>query len=115
MTLEVEQRAICAKWNAPYLATPEGTKLGVALNLRKGLQPINGLRIAPGGEANGWYIWAGEVFSEADDFFQSLHAIHLSDWCPSAGKFLGLAPGWRFLIADCHEDVWFDPQLLSAT
>jgi hypothetical protein len=30
---------------------------------------------------------------------------------PSA--FLGLPPGWRFLIAGEHEDVWEDPSLLN--
>ncbi|WP_434048948.1 MULTISPECIES: immunity protein Imm33 domain-containing protein [Sorangium] len=28
-------------------------------------------------------------------------------------RFLGLPPGWRFLIADEHEDVWKDPSLLN--
>jgi hypothetical protein len=27
-------------------------------------------------------------------------------------KYLGLAPGWRFLIAPGYEDVWFDEILL---
>ena len=26
-------------------------------------------------------------------------------------KYLGLAPGWRFLIAGDYEDVWFDERL----
>jgi hypothetical protein len=29
-------------------------------------------------------------------------------------RYLGLAPGWRFLIGeDGYEDVWFDPDLLQ--
>ncbi|WP_422652960.1 immunity protein Imm33 domain-containing protein [Archangium sp.] len=38
---------------------------------------------------------------------------HLADWCPLALKFLGLPPGWRFLVAEGHEDVWEDPTLLD--
>ena len=28
-------------------------------------------------------------------------------------EMLGLGPGWRFLIAPGHEDVWFDANLLN--
>ena len=27
--------------------------------------------------------------------------------------YLGLAPGWRFLLAPGHVDVWFDPATLE--
>ncbi len=63
--------------------------------------PINGL------------IWSNERFSEEPDFFVSLHTIRLREGrCPEIVKYLGLAPGWRFLIAPGWEDVWFDPKLL---
>jgi hypothetical protein len=38
---------------------------------------------------------------------------HLGDWCPTAIPYLGLPPGWRFLIASDHEEVWFDESLLG--
>jgi hypothetical protein len=28
-------------------------------------------------------------------------------------KYLGLAPGWRFLVAPGYKDVWFDAKLLN--
>jgi hypothetical protein len=58
-------------------------------------------------------IWRGTHLSQADDFFESLHARHLSDWCPDAIRFLGLPPGWRFLVAPGQEDVWYDATLLT--
>ncbi len=64
-------------------------------------------------DSTGWYIWSNERFSEEPDFFVSLHTIHLREGrCPEIVKYLGLAPGWRFLIAPGWEDVWFDPKLL---
>jgi hypothetical protein len=33
--------------------------------------------------------------------------------CPEIVKYFGLGPGWRFLVAPGHEDVWFDPILLE--
>lgn len=75
--------------------------------------PINGLRHPPEGDTTGWYIWAGEELSTATDFFVPLHVVHLDEWCPGAIPYLGLPPGWRFLIADGYEDVWFDPSLLD--
>lgn len=56
---------------------------------------------------------AGEILSKAPDFFVPLHIGHLKDWYPSVLKYLGLPPGWRFLIAPGYEDVWFDAGLLE--
>ena len=75
--------------------------------------PINGLRHPIQGDTTGWYIWAGGEPSTAPDFFQPVHVAHLVEWCPLALKFLGLPPGWRFQVADGHEDVWEDPTLLE--
>ena len=47
------------------------------------------------------------------DFFVPLHVEHLAEWCPGVTKFLALPPGWRFLTAPDHEDVWFDVSLLK--
>ena len=88
-------------------------KVGIAKNVTDGIQPINGLRHPPKGDTSGWHIWAGETFSDAPDFFAPLHAEHLADWCASVLKYLGLPPGWRFLIAPGYEDVWYDPGLLD--
>ena len=32
---------------------------------------------------------------------------------PEVLPFLGLPPGYRFLLADTTQDVWFDESLLS--
>jgi hypothetical protein len=68
---------------------------------------------APQGDTNGWYIWAGEELRRDPDFFEPLHVSHLAEWCPAVTRFLALAPGWRFLIAPDHEDIWFDASLLD--
>jgi hypothetical protein len=44
--------------------------------------------------------------------FLPLHVMHLDEWCPDVMRFLGLPPGWRFLVADGYQDVWDDPSLL---
>jgi hypothetical protein len=88
-------------------------KIGIARNVRSGLQPINGLRHRPEGDSTGWYIWAGEEFSQEPDFFVPLHVAHVAEWCPAVLPYLELPPGWRFLISRGHEDVWEDPSLLN--
>jgi hypothetical protein len=37
----------------------------------------------------------------------------VAEWCPAVLPYLELPPGWRFLIALGHEDVWEDPSLLN--
>ena len=51
--------------------------------------------------------------SQAPDFFQPIHLSHLIEEKHHWLKFLGLAPGWRFLWAPTFEDVWYDPELLK--
>jgi hypothetical protein len=112
--IEDAQRAFCLEQAARYLATPGDTKTGFALST-KGQIPINGLRHPLRGETSGWYIWCGQKFSDdASDFFDPLHTRHLYEDYPELVKLLGLAPGYRFLLAGNHLDVWYDASLLNA-
>jgi len=107
------QLETCRRFGADFVEADPQLNAGVAENLGSGLQPINGLRHPPQDGTTGWFLWAGEVFSEAGDFFKPLCVRHLGGQCRSIVKYLGLPPGWRFLIADDYEDVWFDPSLLD--
>lgn len=111
--IEELQREICHKYEAEYLPAPSSLKAGVSINVREGVLPINGLRHPPEADTTGWYIWAGEDIPDDPDFFKPLHVEHLDYICPQIKKYLGLAPGWRFLIAENYEDVWFDESLLK--
>lgn len=112
-SLEEKQKEICSKFGAEFYGCNLELKVGISLNVRDGVRPINGLRIKPKGDTNGWYIWAGE-WSDAPDFFVPLHGKHLADWIPMVLPYLGLEPGWRFLIDENYEDVWKDPELQLA-
>ena len=60
-----------------------------------------------------WYIWSGQEFSENQVFFHPIPIEHLNECCPLLMKYLGLSPGWRFVVAnDGYEDVWKDDSLL---
>jgi hypothetical protein len=108
-----EQKALCEKHGVEPVPAPPELKLGIAGNVRQGLQPLNGLRLRPEGDTSGWYIWAGDEWSDDPAFFIPLHIEHLPEWCPAAMRYLQLPPGWRFLVAPDYEDVWYDGQLLN--
>jgi hypothetical protein len=110
MTPQIE---ICAKYGTELVASPPHLKVGIARKVKDGLLPLNGLRLRPQEGTTGWFIWAGEVFSQDPNFFLPLHVCHLQDWCPQIIRFLGLPPGWRFLAAGDYEDVWEDRSLLE--
>lgn len=112
--VENSQKEICKKHGVTHYPSPPNLKVGIALNVREGITPINGLRHPPEGDTTGWYIWAGDELSIDPEFFKPLHVEHLPDWCPEVQKYLGLPPGWRFLIAGDYEDVWYDESLLTA-
>jgi hypothetical protein len=114
-TLEEEQRKACAQYGAPWEPAPAHFKVGASPNVRTGIVPVNGLRHPPIADTTGWYLWAGEGDPSYDpDFFVPVHVWHLANWWPEVLRFLGLGPGWRFLMDVAYEDVWHDPKLLGA-
>ncbi len=111
-SLEEKQAAICARHGVNPEPPSSFLKVGIALSTL-GQHPINGLRHPPESGTSGWFIWAGEQLSDAPDFFQPLHIHHLDKRCPEVLPYLALPPGWRFLVAPEHEDVWCDASLLN--
>jgi len=105
------QEEVCSRFGVSGEPPTSGEKLGIAL-ATVGKLPINGMRIRLAGTC-GWFIWAGEDASTDPDFYQPLCVDHLEDYLPSVEPYLSLPPGYRFLIAEGYEDVWFDPTLLS--
>jgi hypothetical protein len=111
--IKQQQLDLCKKYNADFWPVALELKLGVSENFFSGDLPLNGLRHPPEKDTNGWYLWAGEMFSSDANFFQPLHVMHLLDRCPQVLRYFGLPPGWRFLQADQYEDVWYDEKLLT--
>jgi hypothetical protein len=112
MMISISQKNVCIKFGAEFVASPEWLKLGLSRDFSSTSYPLNGLRHPPENGTCGWFIWSGALLSQADDFFQPLHVSHIVGRCPILLKYLGLAPGWRFLVAPNHEDVWWDGKLL---
>jgi hypothetical protein len=110
--MEMEQREICKKNGSEYVPSEPFKKLGIAMKTMEKM-PINALRHPAESDTCGWYIWAGETFSEDPDFFQPLHVMHISEKCPEIIPYFGLAPGWRVLLSAESVDVWFDKDLLN--
>ena len=107
------QDHICRRFSADFLPTPLDARLCVALeSLTPGI-PLHGTRRFPDTDSCGWYIWAGDR-SDSPGFFRPLKAELLSGVVPQVLPYLGLGPGWRFLLATGYEDVWHDPTLLAA-
>ena len=113
MDVQRTQLIVCERFGQTADFPTADSKCGVAANVGTGQVPLNGLRHPPDDGTSGWFLWAGETWSDAADFFQPLHYWHLSERAPSILPYLALPPGWRFLIADGYEDVWFDSSLLA--
>jgi hypothetical protein len=111
---EKVQKAICTKYGFSFELASPTLKVGISLNVKNNTEPIHALRHPPSGDTTGWYIWSGE-YSDASDFFNPLHLIHLEEWCPIILPYLGLPSGSRILIAEDgnYIDVWEDLTLLD--
>ena len=111
------QKNICDRIGTVCEVTGIEMKVGVSDGLLTGEKPIHGLRHQISGDTSGWYLWAGETQSvpQADDYFKPLHVSHLLGVCPEIVQYLGLPPGYRFVLDEGYEDVWNDPTLLDAS
>jgi hypothetical protein len=112
-----QQTKVCARFGVTRLAPAPDLNTGVSEHFLNGMfhkaptWPLHGSRYLPTSTTTGWYIWAAEL-SDSPDFFQAVHTIHLETWSADAVPYLGLPPGWRFLLAPDYEDVWYDESLL---
>jgi len=107
-----KQKEVCFKFGTEFISSPDTFKIGISLSVKNGVYPIHGLRHPVKEDTSGWFIWAGE-YSDDPNFFIPLHIEHLNEWNPLILKYLGLPPGWRFLITPEYEDVWKDDLLLD--
>jgi hypothetical protein len=107
------QQRLCRDRDVPWTPPIHGAIVGVARNVGTGTWPVNGLRHPMEGTTCGWYLWAGdEEMDQSPDYFEPVHLEHLHDRCPEVIPFLGLPPGWRFLVSPEDSEVWEDPDLL---
>ncbi len=107
MTVIEEQNEICNDHGVEAIVPEANEKLGIAISTI-GKTPINGLRHPIENGTCGWYIWCGEELSEDLEFFKPLHVKHIKEHLPEVEKYLALPVGFRFLLADDCEDIWFD-------
>lgn len=110
--IQMGQILVCRRYGARFCPADLSELVGISHNFDSASLPLNGLRHPPEGKTCGWYLWAGDL-STADDFFRPMHLSHLRETHPQIFDYLGLPPGWRFLIAGDHVDAWFDEKLLD--
>lgn len=111
MTVGVTQQDICKKYGSEFFPVSDYEKVGISENVKHGARPLNGVRIVLEDGSSRWFIWGGEEMSKDKDFFLPLHYSHIGAWEKLLLPYLGLAPGWRFIITETYEDVWFDPDI----
>ena len=70
------QLDVCKRFQAAPVPTLSHLKVGITLNVKEGKIPVNGLRCPLKGDTAGWYIWAGEEWSDDPDFlYRSMQSI----------------------------------------
>jgi len=104
---EKKQRAKCNAYGSEFVPSLGDLKVGLATQTLSE-SPIYGVRSALVGDTTGWYLWAGP-FSDDPEFFKPVHAEHIITILPILDQYLGLAPGYKFIIdTNGYEDVWFE-------
>lgn len=110
----IEQKEICKRLNVNWIDSEKELKIGLSEYVLTDLFPINGMRHIKERGTCGWYIWSGTEYSEKEDFFKPYCVEHLITLKPEIIKYLGLPPGYRFLIDnEGYEDMWMDENLIK--
>jgi hypothetical protein len=104
------QRQLCAERQLPWTPPTGGSVVEVGRDVGTGLWPVRGMRLPIEGSACGWRLWAGEgEMSRSPDYFELVKVEYLYDRCQEVLPYLGLPPGWRFVVAPGYFDVTDDP------
>jgi hypothetical protein len=99
------QRTICEKYDSKFYGVDMNLKVGIAIQTLH-LKPIHAVRVKPENGTNGWYIHCGE-YSDDNDFYKPLCALHLEKYCPEIIKYLALEPEFNVITdREGYEDVW---------
>ena len=64
MNTQEDQRALCTRHGAAWIAAAEQPKVGIARDVREAAWPLNGLRHRHLAPRVGWCAWAGEPRTE---------------------------------------------------
>ena len=108
------QQRLCVEHQVQWTPPRPGSKAGLAHDVGTGLWPVNGLRLPVEDSTCGWYLWAGEgEMDQSAEYFEPVHVGHLYVRCQEVLPYLGLPPGWRFVIAPGYSDIWEDLALLA--
>jgi hypothetical protein len=112
-TVEELQRLLCERTEVEFTPPAPGSIVWVALQTMDRL-PIRGVRHLPTETASGWYIFAGDEWSDDPNFYQPLGVEGLAQYCQPVLQLLALPPGWWFHTGGPRDraQVRFDPKLL---
>lgn len=106
------QREVCKRFGATHYASDENNTVYFA-GETQGLLPVHGERVRGGENQSGWYVWCGGNRFDRDDFFQEMSVFEFAGRVPLAYSFLGLPPGFKFLVAGGHQRAWLEEGLLE--
>lgn len=111
-----QQKQVTSRLGVDFCSSNMDSMVGIDKGIQKKIFPVHGLRHPPEGVGTGWFIWSSchEIPQDQPHFFSPVHARHIYDEYPYIAKYLGLPPGWRFVIDDKgYEDIWYDEALLK--
>lgn len=103
--LRLQQQQLCQRHQINYRECALDEVVALATHTL-GQAPVYGMRYQPEqAGAVSWYFYCGE-YSDADDFFQPIHAHHLLEVLPQVMPYLGLDYAHYFIIDDqAYEEV----------
>lgn len=103
--VELQQR-ICKTYCAEFDPPAPKSKVGLAIHTLDRVL-IHGVRLPPTETTCGWFIFAGEEWSDAEDFYEPVCVEHMAELCQFALPSLALPTGWRFLTdGKGNFDAW---------
>lgn len=105
-SVEWSQRAVCARYGAPFAPSRPEQMCAVSIGVYEG-DPVQAVRYPAPAHMSGWYVTTAR-YNGDHTTLKVEHMAHLMERRPDVAAFLALPPGYRVALDDRAAEAWFD-------
>ncbi len=110
--IQQTQQECCEHYSSNYTPTELEQLVVISDGIYEGAVPVEGVRYPSPSHMTGWWLTTDNYNGDVDTL-QSVHFRHIVEKRPELAIYMGLKPGYRFLLGGKDEHVWFDEKVAN--
>lgn len=112
MSIELEQRKCCEHFDAEFTSIEDTQMVAISEGIYEGVVPVEGVRYPSPNHMSGWWHTTDDYDGNIDSI-KTVHFSHIIEKRPELAIYMGLPNGYRFLLGNKEESVWFDEKVAN--